>query len=312
LKRSNRLVLLVGVFLAIVAFVGILLTLQGTGTPPPTAVPTTGPVVVSKTDIPLSTRIRGDQVEIKVLPLAAITAGAYKDPSQVVGQVARQPIANGAQITPALLGITGTGSIINIDCPATFRCMAIQVDQLTGVGTVIKSGDYVDMIIGLQADAFPVITLNPVDQSVTVVTGLNATSVKAPLLLQGMQVVGTLLPPPPAAAATAAPAAGASAAPAGGPSTTLTGQQEIVVLAVTPQQEEVIRFAQLTGAAPLGAVSLVLRSVDDFIDPITGAPVVSPPVETTGIILKTLVDSYGVLPPELIETVTPLPSPTPR
>ena len=309
MKRSNRLVLLVGVFLAIVAFVGILLTLQNSSSTPTTTVPTTGPVVVSKADIPLSTRIRSDQVEIQVLPLAAITAGAYKDPSQVVGQVARQPIANGAQITPALLGITGTGSIINIDCPATFRCMAIQVDQLTGVGTVIKSGDYVDMIIGLQADAFPVITLNPVDQSVTVVTGLNATSVKAPLLLQGMQVVGTLLPPPPAAA-TAAPAA--SGAPAGGPSTTLSGQQEIVVLAVTPQQEEVIRFAQLTGTAPLGAVSLVLRSVDDFIDPITGAPVVSTPVETTGIILKTLVDSYGVLPPELIETVTPLPSPTPR
>ena len=304
MKRSNRLVLLVGVFLAIVAFVGILLTLQGsTGddTPP---VPTTGPVVVAKADIPLSTRIRADQVEVKTLDLGAITPGAYKDPSQIVGQVARQPIATGAQITPAFLGITGTGQIVNIDCPATFRCMAIQVDQLTGVGTVIKSGDYVDMIIGLQGDAFPVITLNPVDQSVTVVTGLNATSVKTPLLLQGIQVVGTLLPPvaPP-------PAGAASPAPAGASTTTLSGQQEIVILAVTPQQEEVIRFAQLTGAAPLGAVSLVLRSVDDFIDPITGEPVVSPPVETTGIILKTLVDSYGVLPPEVVETVTPIASP---
>jgi hypothetical protein len=29
------------------------------------------------------------------------------------------------------------------------------------------------------------------------------------------------------------------------------------------------------------------------------------PDETTGIILKTLVDRYGVLPPELIETVLP-------
>ena len=105
--------------------------------------------------------------------------------------------------------------------------------------------------------------------------------------------------------------AGASAAP-GAPTTTLTGQQEIVVLAVTPQQEEVIRFNQLSGAAPLGAISLVLRSVDDFIDPVTGAPVVSEPVKTTGVILKTLVDSYGVLPPEVVETVTPVAAPTPR
>ena len=309
MKRSNRLVLLVGVFLAIVAFVGILLTLQGgtqgDRTPPP---PTTGPVVVATADIPLSTRIRSDQVTVKTLDLAAITPGAYKDPSQVVGQVARQPIANGAQVTPAQLGQTGTGQIINIDCPATLRCIAVQVDQLTGVGTVIKSGDYVDMIIGLQGDAFPVISVNPVDQSISVVTGLNATSVKAPLLLQGMQVVGTLLPPAPAPAATPAP----GTSPAPGTTTTLSGQQQIVIMAVTPQQEEVIRFAQLTGAAPLGAVSLVLRSVDDFIDPITGAPVTSPPIETTGIILKTLVDSYGVLPPELIETVTPSAAPTPR
>jgi pilus assembly protein CpaB len=297
--------LLVGVFLAIVAFVGILLTLQGTGPSKTPPVATTGPVVVATADIPLSTRIRSDQITVKTLDLAAITPGAFKDPSQVVGQVARQPIANGAQVTPAQLGQSGTGQIINIDCPATFRCMAIQVDQLTGVGTVIKSGDYVDMIIGLQADSFPVITLNPVDQSVTVVAGLNATSVKTPLLLQGLQVVGTLLPPAPA------PAAGASAAP-GAPTTTLTGQQEIVVLAVTPQQEEVIRFNQLSGAAPLGAISLVLRSVDDFIDPVTGAPVVSEPVKTTGVILKTLVDSYGVLPPEVVETVTPVAAPTPR
>jgi Flp pilus assembly protein CpaB len=306
LKRSNRLVLLVGVFLAVVAFVGILLlvrTPSGTATP---AVPTTADVVVASADIPLSTRIRADQVTLKNVPLAAVSAGAYRDNSQVVGQIARQPITSGAQITPAILGVSGTGQITNINCPATFRCMAVQVDQLTGVGTVIKSGDYVDMIIGLQGDAFPVITTNPVDGSVTVVTGLNATSVKTPLLLQGIQVVGTLLPPVPTS--TAAPAASGAPAP-GAPTTTLTGQQEIVVLAVSPQQEEVIRFAQLSGAAPLGAISLVLRSADDFIDPVTGAPLTPQPVTTTGLILKTLVDSYGVLPPEVVETVTPTATP---
>jgi Flp pilus assembly protein CpaB len=304
LKRSNRLVLLVGVFLAIVAFVGILL-LSRQEPAPTTQIPTTASVVVASVDIPLSTRIRADQLTTKTVDLAAVSAGAYRDPSQVVGQIARQPIGSGAQITPTILGVTGAGAITNIDCPATFRCTAVQVDQLTGVGTVIKTGDYVDMIIGLQGDAFPVITTSPTDGSVTVVTGLNATSVKTPLLLQGLQVVGTLLPPvaPPAAET---PAASGAPAPAGQPTTTLTGQQEIVVLAVSPQQEEVIRFAQLSGAAPLGAISLVLRSADDFIDPLTGAILTPPPVQTTGIILKTLVDSYGVLPPEVVQTVTPV------
>jgi Flp pilus assembly protein CpaB len=57
-----------------------------------------------------------------------------------------------------------------------------------------------------------------------------------------------------------------------------------VVLAVTPQQAEVVRFAQLDGN-----VSLVLRAPDD-----AGAADTS----TTGITLKWLVDNYGVLPPQ--------------
>ncbi len=91
-------------------------------------------------------------------------------------------------------------------------------------------------------------------------------------------------------------------APSERPGTALTGQQQIVILAVDAQQAEVIKFAQLDGS-----ISLVLRSPEDFIDPATGLPYPNGPVPdaTTGIILKTLVDTYGVLPPELVETVLP-------
>ena len=113
-----------------------------------------------------------------------------------------------------------------------------------------------------------------------------------------MQVLGTLLPPPPAAAQAEDPNA-----PAAEPGTVLSGQQEIVILAVTPQQAEIIKFAQLD--SPL--FSLVLRSAQDFIDPETQLPFENGPIPdaTTGIILKTLVDTYGVLPPELIEAILP-------
>lgn len=298
MRRSNRLVLLVGVFLAIVAFVGIILITSGdgggVGEPPP---PTTGPVVVATTEIPLSTRIAANQVSTKIVDLVSILPGAYTDVSQVVGQVVRQAAASGAQITRTTLGQdqTGTGVITQIDCPITLRCMSVLVDQVTGVGTVIKTGDYVDMVVGLTADKFPVITVNPADDSVTVVSGLNSTSVK--LLLQGMQVMGTLLPPPPATTDTGTDTA--SPAPEGG-ETALNNQQQIVILAVTAQQAEVLKFAQLDGS-----VSLALRSLDDFVDPITGEPLLPENAITTGITLKVLVDSYGVLPPEVIQTVIP-------
>ena len=187
-------------------------------------------------------------------------------------------------------------SVLNIEVPTGKRAMSVQVDQVSGVGTVIKTGDYVDMVVGIRADKFPVITTNPADNSFSVVAGINGTSVK--LLLQGMQVLGTLLPPPPAQQQ----GQEGQPPPSGQPGTALTGQQEIVALAVDAQQAEVIKFAQMDGD-----ISLILRSSGDFLDPTTGQPIDPPPLPdaTTGVILKTLVDRYGVLPPELIETVLP-------
>jgi len=251
--------------------------------------------------VALSSKIGADQVTTKKVPLSAISPGAFSDPSQVIGQIARQAVGNGAQITTATLNGGTSGQITNIDCPTTLRCMAVQVDQVSGVGTVIKTGDYVDMVVAITADKFPVITVSPVDNSITVVAGLNSTSVK--LLLQGLQVMGTLLPPVAETTTGAAPSAAPSGAPTtggGGTSTALNGQQEIVVLAVSAQQTEVLKFAQMDGN-----VTLALRSPGDFLDPVTKAPIVPPTDKTTGIILKTLVDTYGVLPPEVVQTVTP-------
>ncbi|HEU4673360.1 MAG TPA: RcpC/CpaB family pilus assembly protein, partial [Candidatus Limnocylindrales bacterium] len=176
--------------------------------------------------------------------------------------------------------------------------MTVQVDQVSGAGTVIATGDYVDVIVGITGDHFPVITVNQQDNTIQPVAGLNATSVK--VLLQGVQVLGTLLPPPTAAQQQQQQQQPqASGQPAQQQQTSLNGQQEIVMLAVTPQQAEVIKYAQLDGS-----ITLVLRSPDDFRDE-AGNPVIPPTDPTSGVILKTLVDQYGVLPPQLVETVLP-------
>jgi pilus assembly protein CpaB len=293
LKRSNRLVLLVGVFLAVVAFVGILVLVRQPSNEP--TVPTTGFAVVATVAIPLSGKIELSDVKAQEFPLAAINAGAFADPSQVVGQIVRQPVSVGGQITAETLSGGQQGQMQHPTVPAGLRAIAVQVDQVTGVGTVIQTGDYVDLIAGVTGDKFPVITVNPADDSVTAVSGLNSTSVK--VLLQGMQVLGTLLPP----AAQTATTGGDTGTDTGTgnpsqPGTALNGQQQIVILAVDAQQAEVIKFAQLDSS-----ITLVLRSPDDFNDP-TVPPL---PNTTTGVNLKTLVDTYGVVPPEVVETVTP-------
>ncbi len=212
-----------------------------------------------------------------------------------IGKIAREAVTTGAQVTSTTISGGEAGTVLDIVTPPGKRSIAVQVDQITGVGTVIKTGDYVDMVAGFTGDKFPVITINPADDSFTVVSGINSTSVK--VLLQGLQVLGTLLPPPPADDGTADD--GTDDGTDGG--TSLTGQQQIVILAVDLQQAEIIKFAQLDGS-----VSLLLRSPEDFLDPATGLPLPDGPLPdtTTGVILKELVD-LGVLPPELVETVLP-------
>jgi Flp pilus assembly protein CpaB len=297
LKRSNRLVLLIGIFLAIVAFVLVVLTLQPNktdDTPDPGAREVA--VVIAAKDIALGTKIQADDLGTKIFLERDKPVDSFIDNSLVIGQIARQDVTNGQLITNAILNPLPT--IQNLECPAALVCIAVQVDQVSGVGTLTKAGDHVDMIVGLTADKFPVVTVNPDDDTITVVTGINGTSVKA--LLQGALVVGTLLPPPPADTGTTDPNA---PAPSGGPATTLNGQQQIVILAVNTQQAEVIKYAQLDGS-----ISLVLRATKDFIDPLTGDPLPPEtivPVTTSGITLKTLVDDYGVLVPELVEAILP-------
>ncbi|MFL5719683.1 MAG: Flp pilus assembly protein CpaB, partial [Chloroflexota bacterium] len=258
--------------------------------------PATQATVVAAVDSPLGVKITADMVKEIQLPPEGRSATAFGNVSLVLGKTVRQPVVTDAQLTAETFGETTTGTIGEIEVPPGKRAITVQVDQVTGVGTTIKPGDYVDMVVGIRADKFPVITTNPADNSFTVVAGINGTSVK--LLLQGMQVLGTLLPPPPQNAQ----AQEGQPPPSGQPGTALNGQQEIVALAVDAQQAEVIKFGQLDGD-----ISLILRSTQDFLDPTTGQPIDPPPLPdaTTGVILKTLVDRYGVLPPELIETVLP-------
>jgi len=282
LKRSNRLILLIGVFLAIVAFVGILMALQGRTAPSgPPAAPAELPTVFATRAITLGTPITADMLRVENRAIAIRDATAFGDPSLLFGKIARKDVAEGKQLTAD--DFATTNAPVDVVTPPGQRAMAVQVDQVSGVGTLIRTGDYVDIVVSLTADRFPLAlpgSIAPLDPAV-----YNETSAK--LAVQGLQVIGTLLPPPPPQAEGGAPADGGTA---------LTDQQEIVILSVTPQQAEVIKFAQVDGS-----ISLVLRSPQDFRDATTGDPLVPPADETSGITLRAMVDQFGVLVPQTVD-----------
>ncbi len=287
-------------FLAVLAFVFVIVILGGnspTTDPNASSPPSKIATVIASRDIALGVTITKDMLKSQELEPDVRLPGAFQDASQVVGSVTRASIKAGQQIT-ALAFTEQSGA--NFQCPAGLTCIAVQVDQLSGVGTLIKTGDYVDMVAGI-SPLFPILD----SKTVTKVPDENYDHTSVKVLLQGMQVVTTLLPPPPTAetgVATAAP--GATAAPAtGGGGTALNGQQEIVILAVTTQQAEVIKFAQMDGS-----ITLMLRSPKDFVDD-QGNPVVPQTVTTTGIVLRTMITDYGVLPPKVIIDLQPVAAP---
>jgi len=307
LKRSNRLVLLIGIFLALVAFVLIIVMLGGGGGGGgnrPTAAPTTANIVVAAEDIALGEVIKDNQVTLQEVPLKAKPANAYELTAAVVGQIARETVTKGQLITTATLGSSGSGIVGDIEVPAGKVAMSVKVDQVSGIGTVIKPGDYVDAVVAF--NIVPTIINEDTGQPEAVAVEAGP-SVKA--LLQGMQVLGTLLPVPTQAEE---PAPSGSPAAANG-STTLNGQEQIVILAVDLQQAEVLNYSQLKGLTPPNGITLVLRSSKDFVDP-SGDPSTPPDTLTTGVILSILVAQYGVLPPDFdttLLTATPRPSPSP-
>jgi Flp pilus assembly protein CpaB len=295
LKRSNRLILLVGVVLAAVAFVAIVFLFSsspqdGTGSNQP---PSELPTVIASIDIPLGTQIRATMLTVKNVAVADRAVDAVQEPSPIIGQIVRANVVAGAQITRSMFAVTGVGVPPGPLLAKGLRAQSVQVDQVTGVGTLINVGDRVDAVVGFGGGgcgaAFPVVTVDPTTDTVTPVAGLSSITVK--LLLQGMQVVSTLLPPVTQTEPNASPAPGSG--------TTLNGQQEIVVLAVNAQQSEILKYAQIDGC-----ISLILRSPKDYVDD-AGNSTEPPPDPTTGIILKTLVDEYGVLPPQVVEAILP-------
>jgi pilus assembly protein CpaB len=286
-RRTSRLVLLLGIFLAALTFVVVLFLGQPGPTSPNQAQPS-APVelstLIAAVDIPLGTVVTSEMFTTDVLAVTARRGDAFEVDSQAIGKTTRVALLTGQQV--------GAGDFQNRPIPLTVppgeRAFAIQINELTGVGNLVDVGDNIDLIISLSGGAFPVVQVLD-DGSVTVVAGINPLSVKLPLLLQDVQIIGVIAQAPPA------PAEGTEGQPAASVPPVISGASKILVLSVTPAQAEVLLFARTSGT-----LDVILRSPAD-----AGLT-----VETTGVILKTLVDEYGILPPEIVQV--PIPTPLQR
>jgi pilus assembly protein CpaB len=293
LRRTSRLLVLFGIGLAVLTFVLIVALLPNNqggggigGQPTPTPLVNVT-VVTAVQDIPLGTVVTGDMLGTATLPTSSVAKDSFRDKSLVIGQIARRAILTGAQLRAADFDVNQDTTVLQV--PPGKRAVAITIGEVTGVGKLIHVGDTVDVVVTFDESGVKVVQVVPPAKSpYSHDDGLRPVTVKAPLLLQDIQVIGTIDSPKQAPSGTSnsqAQNAQASAAPA---APTLTGTTKLVILAVTDAQAEAIIFARTAGT-----VDLILRSPADA----------GTTAATDGVILKTMFETYGVLPPFLIRAI---------
>ena len=291
MKRSNRLVIFLGVLLAILAFVGIVILLNQTPTPPPGE--TKVNVLVAKQDIAIGDQVTPEKVEVQQVLPAAVSGTALADPSQVGGQPALVAVPKGSQVSQEVIGGGPGGPSINAQLKPGEKAVAFQVDRVTGLDFLIRAGDHVDIVLTqritvLQPTA-DTVTKPASQQRFEPITGLDAVrTVKTILQNKRVLYVSQSRQAAAQAAASASPAAGGQQG-----QTPAAIENVIVVFAGTDQDAEVIKFAQ-NEVSEVGALTAVLRNTQD-----------TATEKTTGITIDRLVTQYGLAIPNIIKQLNP-------
>jgi Flp pilus assembly protein CpaB len=304
-KRSNRLVILVGVLLAVLAFVAIVILLNQR-TAEPTAEEITQTVLVATQDIAIGDPVTPDVVEEEEINPEAVQGTPLASTTAVSGQPALFAIPSGSQVTAEALGL---GDQLGVNIAAQLqpgeKAISFLVDPVTGLDFLVKPGDSIDIILAqrisiVQETADSAANPDPeAPPRFEEAVGLeDQLTVKA--VLQDKRVLyvsGTKATQP---------------EPQDTNGDGVINEQDeqaaqavldavVVVFAGTDQDAEVIKFAQndFLQFASTRSISVTIRHTDDVAIE-----------ETTGITIDQLVEVYGLRIPAIVEDLTEETAPT--
>ena len=295
MKRSNRLVILVGVLLAVLAFVLVVIMLQpGGGGTGQEEVPVTEVVLVATEDIDIGEEVTPEKAEPEDVPPDGVIQTPLRSVTQLQGQPSLFRIPAGSQITAEAIGI-GDPLRVNLDAQLQpgEKAVTFQVDRATGVDFLVTPGDYIDIVLSQQISVLQETADSAANTDANapprfeVVTGLeNQRTVKA--ILQDKRVLyvsGTKATQPQPQDTNGDGVIDENDAQ---PEQAVL-ESVIIVFAGTDADAEVIKFAQndFSEVGPLTAV--VRHAEDDALE------------ETPGITIDQLVEIYGLRIPNIVE-----------
>jgi Flp pilus assembly protein CpaB len=300
-KRSNRLVILVGLLLAVLAFVAIVILLNQEQETAPIEEQTVT-VLVATEAIDIGEEVTPDKVEAVDVQPGAVQQTPLSDPSQVAGQPAVFAVPARSQLTAEAIGL---GNPLIVDFARILepgeKAVSFQVERVGGLDFLVKPGDTVDIVVTedvtvLQETADSAANTDPdAPRRFEPVTGLEGQrTVKA--ILQNKRVVYV--------SATRA----VQQEPVDTNNDGVIDEQDeqaalviesvVIVFAGTAEDAELMRFAQ-RDVNENGSLSVVVRHPDD--DEIE---------DTLGITIDQVVEEFGLRIPGIVEQLneeTPAP-----
>jgi Flp pilus assembly protein CpaB len=294
-KRSNRLVILVGVLLAVLAFVGIVILLNSRDQGGPDGTAITVPVLVATEPIDIGEEVTPDKVTVRQVDPTAAIGTRLTDPSEVKGERALFAVPEGSQVPGEAINATGTTSIAAQLLPGE-KAIAFQVDRVSGLDFLVTAGDHVDIVLS-QSVAPVQQTQESIDAGgdnprFETVAGLaNVRTVKTILTDMRVLYVSATRITPLANAATPSPGQeGQAPAPA-------QIDTVVIVVAGSDQDAELIKFAQ-NDVNEIGTLTAILRRVADAEEGVAEEA-------TTGITLDILIEQYSVPIPNIVVLPAP-------
>jgi pilus assembly protein CpaB len=263
--RSSRALLFLGLIFAAVAAVLVFVAVnQGDGDGEGAVTPgatTSREVVVAGKDIAARTEVTESMLTTKTVAEDEALRGAFSDYEPVVGQVTRQEILKGEQVTRTKVGPQTETEIeegLSFVIPQGMRGFSIKVDEPSAVGGLLLPGDRVDIIAIFDKSDFDN------DKAVTLLQNLEVLAVA--------QTAQESIPAPASeqAAEEATPESdGVAEEAAAGEASLGTRPEDVVTnpgartvtLAVTPEQAQLLALTQAKGD-----LALALRPYGDAAD----------------------------------------------
>lgn len=170
-RGGRRTKLLVAALLAVVSATLAFVYLQenATSSVSTPVQPMTVSVLTAAQEIPAQATIRAEMLALRDIPREAVVDGAYRTADDVVGTVARYPLAAGEQVTPVKVSPGRQAVGLAAAVPEGLRAMAISASVVVTAGGLLQPGDRVDILAVVAADSEATDVTGRVGDAVSVV-----------------------------------------------------------------------------------------------------------------------------------------------